>query len=63
MPKTEPDIPTSILAETDNYMVWTAHEPDGEVTYNVELGVVTLHFFREEWDEFIKLIQSMPKDK
>lgn len=63
MPKTEPDIPTHIIAETDNYMVWTAEEPDGEVTYNVELGVVTLHFFREEWDEFLKLIQSMPKSK
>lgn len=43
------------LAETDNYMVWEVREPDGEVTYHVELGAVTLHFFREEWVEFLQL--------
>lgn len=43
------------LAETDNYMVWEVREPDGEVTYHVELGAVTLHFFREEWGEFLQL--------
>ena len=36
-------------------MVWEVHEPDAEVTYHVELGAVTLHFFREEWDEFLQL--------
>jgi hypothetical protein len=55
---TQPDIPTNILAETQNYIVWTADEPDGETTFNVELGNVTLHFFKEEWDEFIKLMKS-----
>jgi hypothetical protein len=56
-----PDIKTHVLAETQNYMVWTADEPDGETTYNVELSVVTLHFFKEEWEEFLKLIQALPK--
>jgi len=56
----QPDIKTTILAETQNYIVWTADEPDGETTYNVELGTVTLHFFKEEWDEFLKLIHSLP---
>jgi hypothetical protein len=57
----QPNIPTEIIAETQNFMVWTADEPDGETTYNVELGTVTLHFFKEEWDEFLKLIRSLPK--
>jgi len=57
----QPDIKTNVLTETQNYMVWTADEPDGETTYNVELGVVTLHFFKEEWEEFLKLIQALPK--
>jgi hypothetical protein len=56
---TQSDIPTNILAETQNYIVWTADEPDGEMTYNVELGNVTLHFFKEEWDEFLKLMKTL----
>ena len=36
----EADIPTNILAETQNYIIWTADEPDGETTYNVELNNV-----------------------
>ena len=55
----EPEIPTNILAETQNYIVWTADEPDGETTYNVELNSVTLHFFKEEWDEFIQLVKPL----
>lgn len=45
------------LAETENYLVWEVREPDDETTYHVELGSVTLHFFREEWDEFLQLIK------
>ena len=56
---TEAEIPTNILAETQNYIVWTADEPDGETTYNVELNSVTLHFFKEEWDEFIQLVKPL----
>lgn len=51
------DAANSALAETDNYIVWEVREPDGEITYHVELGAVTLHFFREEWDEFLQLIK------
>lgn len=53
------DINTNTLAETDNYMIWKAEEPDGETTYHVELNNVTLHFFEEEWNEFIELISSL----
>jgi hypothetical protein len=54
------NIPTNVIAETQNYLVWTADEPDGETTFNIELGAVTLHFFQEEWDELLKLIRSLP---
>lgn len=47
---------TETLAETDNFMAWQAEEPDGEVTYHLELNNVTLHFFKEEWDEFLQLV-------
>jgi hypothetical protein len=50
---------TNTLAETDNYMVWKAEEPDGESTYHIELNNVTLHFFEEEWEEFIELVNSL----
>ena len=53
------DPKTATLAETDNYMVWKADEPDGETTYHIELNSVTMHFFEEEWDEFIKLVKSL----
>lgn len=49
------DSPSRAIAETENYIVWEVTEPDNEVTYHVELGAVTLHFFREEWDEFMQL--------
>jgi len=52
----EPDI--VILAETENYSLWQAEEPDGETTYHLELGDATFHFFREEWDEFVELMKK-----
>jgi hypothetical protein len=55
---TMPDIPVETIAETANYTIWTAEEPDGERTYHVELGPVTAHFFNEEWNEFITLIRE-----
>lgn len=48
------------LAETENYVVWVAQEPDGEQTYHLELlGNVTVHFFSEEWDEFLSLMKTI----
>jgi len=58
MPKT-PEPTTETLAETENYLVWKAEEPDGETTFHVELGNVTVHFFKEEWDEFLELVRSL----
>jgi hypothetical protein len=51
----------TVIAETDNFMIWTADDDEGETTYNLELGHVTLHLFKEEWEEFLKLIRAVKK--
>ena len=57
MAKELPEPQTHVIAETENYMAWSAEEPDGEVTYHLELNSVTLHFFTEEWKEFLELVR------
>jgi len=57
----EPIIET--LAETKNFDVWQAEEPDGETTYHIELGVITLHLFYEEWEELAELVAASGADK
>lgn len=57
MPNDEPN--TEVLSETENYAVYTAVELDGEMTYHVELDKVTLHFFREEFEEFLRLVKAV----
>jgi hypothetical protein len=47
---------TTTIAETENFLAWKAEEPDGETTYHLELNNVTLHFFKEEWQEFLDLV-------
>lgn len=57
----EPKIET--LAETGgfNYSVWRTEEPDGEVTYQLQLNNLTIHFFQEEWEEFVTLMRAAIK--
>ncbi len=55
--RNEPE--TETLAETENFMAWKAQEPDGETTYHVELNNVTVHFFQEEWEEFLELARIL----
>ena len=50
---------TEVVAETDNLSAWKAIEPDGETTFHLELNNVTLHFFQEEWEEFIELARAV----
>ena len=59
MPKTESEPKTETLAETESYLAWKAEEPDGETTFHLELNNVTMHFFKEEWDEFLELVHSL----
>ena len=53
------EIHTKTLAETKNLVIWQAEEPDSEVTYYLQLNNVTVHFFQEEWDEFLALISKL----
>ena len=50
---------TETIAETDNFLAWKADEPDGETTYHIELNNVTVHFFEEEWNEFLQLVRNL----
>lgn len=59
MENEEPELDTETLAETENYLAWRADEPDGETTFHLELNNVTLHFFKEEWEEFLALIRAL----
>jgi len=59
MTKDFPEPETRILAETDNFLAWLAEEPDGEITYHLEMNNITLHFFQEEWDEFLDFVGSL----
>ena len=45
-----------VLAESDNFSVRRSEEEAGEVTYHLDAGAVTLHFFREEWEELLQLL-------
>jgi len=50
---------TTTLAETENFIAWKAEEPDGETTYHIEMNNVTVHFFEEEWKEFLQLAREL----
>lgn len=53
---------TQTMAETDSFLAWKAEEADGEVTFHLELNNVTLHFFTEEWQEFLDLARLLVRD-
>ena len=57
--KETPEPKVTTIAETENNMVWSAEEPDGETTYYVQIDNVTINFFQEEWDEFKQLIKML----
>ncbi len=59
MSESDFDIETTTLSETENMAAWKADEPDGETVYNLQLNNVTVHFFQEEWDEFMQLVKGL----
>ena len=59
MSNNQDDPQTQTIAETENFLAWKAEEPDGETTYHIELNNVTVHFFEEEWKEFIELAREL----
>ena len=52
--------PLVVLAETESYAILVSEE-DGEHVYNIELGNVTLHFYQDEWDELVELVNAAQK--
>ncbi len=52
------EVQTENLVVTENYAAWLSHEPDGETVFHLELGQVTVHLFREEWEELMELIEA-----
>jgi hypothetical protein len=55
------EMPLVVLAETESYAILVSEEDDGEQIYNVELGNVTLHLYKDEWDELVELIAAAQK--
>jgi hypothetical protein len=53
------DFDTEVIAETESYLAWRADEPDGESTFHLELNNLTVHFFKEEWQEFLQLADTL----
>jgi len=55
------DVNVDTLGETENYAAWLSTETEGEVVYHLELGSVTLHFYQEEWEELVALVEAANK--
>ena len=55
----EPKI--NMIVEQDDYLLYSAYEPDGETTYHLQINNVTLHFFNEEWLETLDFLSEVVK--
>ncbi|NMA12845.1 MAG: hypothetical protein GX933_06675 [Chloroflexi bacterium] len=55
------EIRPQIIAQTENFVAWRADEPDGETTYHLDINNLTIHFFQEEWDEFMEFRNLLGK--
>lgn len=53
----EPKIST--LVEAEDKFFYTSEEPDGEVTYHLQINNVTLHFFLEEWQSALEFLKKV----
>ncbi len=47
------------IASTENFEAWVSEEEGDEVIFHIETGRVTLHFFQEEWEEFLQLMSDV----
>lgn len=57
------DLETEVIAETERFLAWRADEPDGESTFHLELNNLTVHFFAEEWEEFLQLTELLLEEQ
>ena len=55
------DYKTELIASTEQFDAMKAFEPDGEETYTLLLGKVTVNFFIEEWEEFLDFAAELVK--
>ena len=55
------EIKPQIIAQTENFVAWRADEPDGETTFHLDINNLTIHFFQEEWDEFLEFSNLITK--
>jgi hypothetical protein len=53
-----------VLYEGDTFSVYRFEEEDGEVAIDVNLfDTITLHFVKEEWNEFLEVLHSLQAEK
>lgn len=53
------DTKITTLVETEDSFFYTAEEPDGEVTYHLQINNVTIHFFLEEWQNALAFLKKV----
>ena len=58
-PENETEVTT--IVETEDCFAYTAEEPDGEITYHLQINNVTLHFFNEEWQIALNFLKEVVK--
>ena len=49
------------IVESDDSFAYIAEEPDGELTYHLQINNVTLHFFAEEWQNTLSFLGEVVK--
>lgn len=57
--KESEDTKITTLVETEDCFFYTAEEPDGEITYHLQINNVTLHFFMEEWQSALNFLKKV----
>lgn len=57
--KEQPETKITTIVEADDSYLYTAEEPDGEVTYHLQINNVTQHFFMEEWQEALDFLKKV----
>lgn len=55
-----PGITLQSLYEGEDISIYRVTDEDGEVGFDVTLyDTVTLHFVKDEWNEFLEVLQSL----
>lgn len=55
----EPETNITTIVDTEDCFLYTAEEPDGELTYHLQINNVTLHFFTEEWQSTLEFLNKV----